>query len=54
MWSGMIIIKSITQKVMANYGLIRRFHDLKFCEVEFLFLIFFDFIVNLRQHHKKL
>ena len=49
-----LMIKSIPQKVMVNFGFRRRFHDLKFYEVGFFFFFFFfffiilEFVINLR------
>ena len=43
-----IIITKITQKAMAKVGFGRRFHDLIYFEVGFIFLIFLEYIINLR------
>ena len=45
---SIFIIKSDPQKVMGNFGFGCRFHDLKIFEVDFLFIIILEFIINLR------
>ena len=40
-------MKSTTQRVMAKFGFGRRFHDIKYFEVGFIFM-FLEFIINLR------
>ena len=42
-----LIIKYISQKVMATYGFGRRFHDLEYLEVG-IYFIGLEFIINLR------
>ena len=48
MRSSKLIIKSIAQKVMANYGFGCKFHDLKYLDFRFFFFIFLEFIINMR------
>ena len=52
MRSSKVIIKSIAQKVMVNFGFEHRFHDLKYFEVGFFF-ISLEFIINLRTSLQK-
>ena len=46
------IIKITAQKVMAKFIFGHRFHDLNYFEVV-VFLVFFEFITNLREHYQK-
>ena len=47
MRSSKLIIRNNAQKVMAKSGFGRRFHDLKYIEVGFLY-IFLEFTINAR------
>ena len=47
-----LIIRNIAQKVVAKSGFGCKFHDLKYFEVGFLFYIFLEFIINLRENYK--
>ena len=48
MRSSKRIIKSISQKLMAKFGVGRRFHDLKIFWCWIFFFIFLEFIIHLR------
>ena len=53
MRSSKHIIKSIAQKVMANFGLGHRFHDLQYFEVG-IWVIFLEAIINLKAPLQKI
>ena len=48
------VIKCTTQKVMAKSGFGRRFHNLKYFEVEIVFFIFLEFTITLRATLRKI